>query len=202
MPSLRGPDLVVVDGLDGWFEPLARSHALVRSELIAITRPAILKSVDFSSRAKIGVHVRLGDFATSYKSDRPAQYFNTRIDLAWYADVVVQIRKAVGPLPLEIYSDGQDDELKPLLQLPSASRVNTGTSLGDMLSLSSAGVIIGSRSSFSMWAAFLANGISFWYPGKETQIFASGSQEFVVERPETYDMPAQRIVDSIAAHGS
>jgi hypothetical protein len=59
--------------------------------------------------------------------------------------------------PVVVCSDGTDDELQPLLALPGVVRSRSANALDDLRVLSRASLIVGSRSTFSAWGAFLGD---------------------------------------------
>jgi hypothetical protein len=160
--------IIVFEEREGLFNPILNEHALVRDELISITRPEHLKGLLAARDDSIAVHVRLGDFAIpeSGESQIRSGAPNLRIPLAWYRNVIAACRRALGyEVSVRIFSDGSDEELRPLLDTPGVRRASFGTSIGDLLALSAAPLFIASGSTFSMWASYLGRMPVIWYPG-------------------------------------
>lgn len=116
---------------------------------------------------KVGMHVRLGDISG-----------HQRHPISWYIDAVDFLRSIAGNVPVSVFSDGSDQELSPILQLPNMRLVRTGSAISDLLALSSCQFLIGNGcSSFSAWAAYLGQmptftrlGNSFsWFDLQNTQ---------------------------------
>lgn len=117
----------------------------------------------------IAVHVRCGDFRIPpaavaerlAETGLPPQF---RLPL----DVVVSAVRdalAVAPGPVRVYSDGTDQELAPLLDVPGVERSSGRPAVTEMLEMAQARILIGTpHSSFSMWAAFLGQPLYVGFP--------------------------------------
>lgn len=161
--------IVVFEEREGLFGPILDQHALVRDELISITRPEHLKGLLAARDNSIAVHVRLGDFAVPENGDRQIRSGdpNLRIPLGWYGNMIAACRRALGyEVGVRIFSDGSEAEVRPLLNIPGVRRASFGTSIGDLLALSAAPLLIASGSTFSMWASYLGRMPVIWYPGQ------------------------------------
>ena len=92
------------------------------------------------------------------------------LPIEWYIQVLEAVRRHTGHAHrARVFSDGTEAELAPLLSLPGVQRVEYGSSIADMLALSRARLLIASGSTFSMWASFLHQAPTVWYPGKWQQ---------------------------------
>lgn len=129
------------------FEKILYDHELVRTELLAITRERHKKGLRSDFRHSISVHVRLGDFRVE----------SLQTPIEWFAGAIRVVRETLGcDLPVHIFSDGSDEELRPLLGIPGTARLGFGSSISDILALSSANILIATGgSTFSKWAAYL-----------------------------------------------
>ena len=138
----------------------------------------------------IGVHVRLGDFASTATSQLSQGMINSRLPFEWYEQCICAVRQKAGSdIPVRIFSDGRDDELMPLLALPKVGRSPTGSAITDLLTLSQVSVLIASGSTYSMWASYLGRMPVIWYPGQCRQrlYYENPSQE--IEFSGTSDLP-------------
>lgn len=166
----RPGDVVTVSGMDGLFEPLAGHNLLVAAKLHAILKPRVAEAARaLAPRSYIGLHVRLGDFAAPALAGGPApRETNTRISLAWYQAMVEAARTALGDptYPALVFSDGHDAELEPLLRMPAVRRHAAGNAASDILLLGQSRCMIASASTFSMWASYLGQPATVWYPGQ------------------------------------
>ncbi len=138
-------------------------HEQVLNELFCITRPqywpiGIPKNY-------IGIHIRMGDFPQ--KSDSGSQiYF--RQPLTWYIEALKQLRSSLNSnLTAIIFSDGSISELQTILNIENVIRSPFNTSITDLLAIAKSTVIITSRSSFSLFGAYLGQVPSVWYQGKK-----------------------------------
>jgi hypothetical protein len=157
-----GDRVVVFAGMTGLFSPLRGHAALVREALAKITLPAhqCLDEDPF-----IGVHVRLGDFQRPAGRADPGQW-NLRTPIAWYCHTVEELRRSLTGATIRVFSDGTSCELAPLLSMPGVTRAREHSALASIWSLSRATAIVGSGSTFSMWAAFLGGTPVVWPLGQ------------------------------------
>ena len=168
----------VFKGMEGLFEPLIGNSALLRDELIRITRPSALGAAPAAKRY-IAIHVRRGDFSVSEdESVLRRGGVNYRISLSWYAAALESLRKSLASaMPAFVFSDADESELQELLGLPAVLLHRTGTAVGDLLCLSRASALIASGSTFSMWGSFLGQTPSVWHPGQKRQaLLGNGDQ--------------------------
>lgn len=159
--------VVRFQGMRDHFTPLLGRHAEIRRELARITRPNYLPA-GLPAEPFLGVHIRLGDFKNPPNQAALAGgEWNYRIDLHWYAHAIRAVRNAIGEECLALVcSDGEESELGPVLSLPNAAIHRSGSAIGDLLSLSAARILVASGSSFSMWASFLGQIPTVWFPGQ------------------------------------
>lgn len=106
----------------------------------------------------IAVHVRLGDFATGSGND------NVRIPLGWYAEAIELAKHTINVATprIAIFSDGTPDELAELHQRYSMTPDPGRNALTSMRNISRARILVASRSTFSMWGAFLGGIPAIW----------------------------------------
>lgn len=138
-------EVVVESGLKGYFADLIDSHQEVRQYLDSIILPEAISLVPENLSRKIAVHIRLGDYMPPYI---------TPVD--WYAKVILSMQaKIARPLEFLVFSDGTDEQLRPVLSLPGVQRAFYGNALADIIAISRCGFLIGSDSTFSGWGAYL-----------------------------------------------
>ena len=166
--------VVVFRGLRDFFTPLTGWNVELRRELERIAKPELLDR-QTSQVSFVGVHVRRGDFVDlggvgSYQDQR-----NIRLPIEWYVAGIRALRQHVpSTLQFLVFSDGSDRELSPLLSEAAVRRYPNRNALSDLLVLASARVIIASGSSYSMWASFLGQAPTIWFPGQRRQ-FVTGN---------------------------
>lgn len=154
-------------GISPYFESLLPYQGFIRDELVRISRKSMIPmrpNFDF-----IGVHIRMGDFIRTDNDTevlRNAGALNYRIPLYWYSNAIDQLRSQLkSDIKVLIFSDGRADELDELLSKKNTELVKGNGALTDMFFLSYSNVVIASGSTFSMWAVFLGQMPSIWFPG-------------------------------------
>lgn len=146
----------------------------LRRSLVEITRPQYLPQV--TPTPHVALHVRMGDFSSNPSREAlRTGAKNSRIPIEWYVEMLNGLRRALGPVPAKLYSDGNDADLAPLLALPGVIRPAKAPSVTDLLGLAQASAVISSGSGFSMWGAFLADSPRICFPGQRfTRVLARG----------------------------
>jgi hypothetical protein len=172
--KLPAKGIIVFREMDKLFAPILKDHELVRDELISITRPEHLKGLMAGNQRAITVHVRLGDFDdTKGEAGLRRGAFGTRSPVDWYKHAIEAVRGVLGnDTPVRIFSDGKNGELSQLLAIQGARRCSFGSSIADLLALSTSRVLIASGgSTFSMWASYLGRMPVIWYPGQLRPVY-------------------------------
>lgn len=159
--------VVCFKGMDGLFDDLMPYREYVREQLWDITSSQYKKSYNEEFGEAICIHVRLGDFKAA-SQDACGGETNTRITMSWYVEILKRLRKLEGceDKVAYVFSDGEDEELSALLSLSNVKRVRLENALTELWALSSGRFLIASGSTFSMWACFLGNMDTYWYPGQ------------------------------------
>jgi hypothetical protein len=157
------------------FEFLWPHRALIQRRFAEMLRPDALRSVQRLAGLRFACHVRLGDFCATRDPAALAQV-NARLPFAWYAAQIEKVTAAWPGVPIEIFSDGTDAELSPLLSRTGVTRANYGSPLADLVAMSRSQLLICSGSTFTAWAAFLGECATIWFPGKLNSFF--GKQRF------------------------
>jgi len=158
------PRMFVFRGMDQLFAPIREQHDLVRSSLLAITRPAHRPPPPVEPF--LAVHVRLGDFAPADEARTRKGDWSHRVDLAWYAEAITRLRRVVPSVRVELFSDGSDAELARLLALPGVVRAVETSAMASLWRMSQAAGLVASGSSFSMWAGYLGRMPVVWPVGQ------------------------------------
>lgn len=153
-PVRRFCQVIETCGMGDRFRSLTGHNKLVAQKFYDMLADAVRNAVSALPEKYVSVHVRLGDFGAPASTLGVSS--NTRMPLTWYIDQILQAKQRHGDkIPIFIFSDGTNDELAELLQIPGVSRVSCGSPAGDIYALSRSTYLIGSASSFSMWAAYL-----------------------------------------------
>lgn len=126
------------------FAPILEEVELVRESLLKTVYAKNLESVkayDFTKT--IAVHIRYGDYTTE------------RLDGRWYKSLILQIHEKSPEYSFLVFSDGKDEELKDICELPFVKRHYFGSSISDLFAISSCCALIGSHSTFTDWGGYL-----------------------------------------------
>jgi len=168
----------VFSGMDSLFEPFQHQHAFVRSELLKLINPFHIKKANMFAVNSVAIHIRMGDFRIPKNEDVLRQGgWNYRLPIKWYKSVISKIM-SVSNIPIYIFSDVDDAEIKDILEIENCRRAFFGSSISDMLALSNAKVLVSSGSTFSMWSSFLGQIPTIWFPGQMRQKLISDSSIF------------------------
>lgn len=129
--------IIIYTGMKGSFHPFLNEYEYIKADLIKNLKKGNRKWMEYDFNDSINVHIRLGDFAMmTQKNITSDQYSNVRIPIKWYVDIIKQIMEALDhKIKINLFSDGTDEELEPLLVLPNVERITFGTSISDMLAL-------------------------------------------------------------------
>ena len=144
------------------FDGLYDFRDLIRAKFQNIIRDDKHNNINWGNGEFIAIHIRLGDFKIETDINVIKKGgVNMRIPMSWYIGVIKSLKRAYGDMPVYVFSDGKDSDLKELTD--NGVKIYRGeTDLDDLLKLSEASILVGSRSTFSYWAAFLGNMKSIW----------------------------------------
>lgn len=159
----------IFSDMDELFEPFKHEHNFVKSELLKIINPYHINKANGFDNNSVAIHIRMGDFETPkdetiLRSGR----WGYRLPIKWYKSIIEKIRE-VSNIPIYIFSDANNEDLQEILELENCKRVHFGSAISDMLGLSNAKILISSASTFSMWASFLGQHPTIWFPGQMRQ---------------------------------
>ena len=184
-------DVKYFSGIQDLFSPFIKEHDFIKSELLKIVNPYYINKVNSIHQDFIAVHIRMGDFLHTDNEDKlRSGVWNHRIPLRWYKSIINKIKKETD-ISIYVFSDACDNDLKSILDLENCKRVYFGSAIGDMLALSNASLLVASASTFSMWASFLGQTPTIWFPGQmrqrvvnEIKVF-EGEVDYNEELPES-----------------
>jgi Glycosyl transferase family 11 len=165
-----GPGHVVeTSGLGRLFVELIGHQAFLREELMAMLAHNRVLELEksYGSTKAIAVHVRYGDFSAVDLQVSKSGGANRRQPIEWYVSAVETVRWHLGGETLvNVFSDAKAEELAPLTALPGVRRVQGNSAMEDILLISGHRVLVASGSTFSMWASFLGQVPTMWFPGQ------------------------------------
>lgn len=172
--------VILYDTFEMNFNGLVEYRDMLVSTIIDHLKNKNSFAKDFVADDAVNVHVRLGDFISNEKELNSGAN-NTKIPIDWYVETIEKIRKLVGNVHINVFSDGTDEEIEKLLELDNVERVNFGNSISDIIALSKSPLMISSGSSFSMWARFIGLSSCIAYPKQIKDRFLSDDEGFEVE---------------------
>lgn len=152
---LRRRRLVTMEGMADKFSDLGCPGPWYRGVLEQAARTGVISPPESRPGRYIAFHVRLGDFAPPSADHTVHDRNNVSTPMGWYESVLLEIRKRDAEIPVLVSSDGGDHELNSLLAVAGVRRSQGANALDDMMVLADAAGIVGSRSTFSAWGAFL-----------------------------------------------
>ena len=183
----------VFSEMNDLFQPFRNEQDFVKSELLKIINPYHLtRSRKFNSNS-IAIHIRMGDFAIP-KNEKVLRNgaWNFRLPIKWYVSIIEKIQKE-SDLPIYIFSDSNDYEIKEILAYDNCNRVYFGSAISDLLALSTCKVLISSASTFSMWASYIGQMPTIWFPGQMRQKLLLENSKFEGEVDYDDDLPVSII---------
>jgi len=153
--------VVIHNGLGNFFHDINKSELLIKNWLLSNT---LEKPVN--NKGKIAVHIRRGDFNKNNLSQ-----FSHQIPTQWYIDVVDRLLSEVDR-KIILYSDSEISNDWSTF----GSRVKLSENISacsNILSMSTADVLVGSRSTFSLWSYFLSKQKTFFPKGLDLKKYLS-----------------------------
>ena len=179
--------------MDSLFEPFKNDHVFVKSELLNIMNPHhVKKAMEFNNNS-IAIHIRMGDFQVPENEQILRKgAWSYRLPMEWYVSIIKKIR-LTSDMPIYIFSDAADKELQAVLAINNCKRVYSGSAISDLIALSRCKVLVSSASTFSMWASFLGQMPTIWFPGQMQQKLISSADIFEGEIDYTDNLPTALI---------
>lgn len=170
--------LVTVSGMAGLFDELLGQDAVLHEALYSMLRAPVTgyacgadwlatRSRELQCERAVAVHVRFGDFLPADESDSQRGGANRRQPIGWYVAAVRSLQARTGVAwRFHVFSDASTAELGELLALRGVHRIQAASAAHDLLLMARHRALIASGSTFSMWASFLGQLPTLWYPGQ------------------------------------
>ena len=143
-------------GLGHFFHDIVGQRELIARWLTEnISQPFVGEPFD------IGIHVRLGDFAIV---DPSASREGIQQPMEWYRAAFKEAGRLIGARApsVVLFTDGEPSTVQRALGVGPVVTDNSNNALMAILRLSQARVLIASRSTFSIWAAYLGGMPAVW----------------------------------------
>ena len=155
--------------MDALFEPFKHEHNFVKTELLKIINPYHIEKASNFNTQSVALHIRMGDFQVPENEQILREgAWNYRLPIKWHISIIKKIR-LISDLPIYIFSDATDNELQDILAMSNCKRAYFGSAISDMIALSRCKVLVSSASTFCMWASFLGQMTTIWFPGQMRQ---------------------------------
>ena len=165
--NVKDGQIVIFEKYVGTIEPFRQESDLIRTNLLNNMRDRDFLHSKLLDQPHIAAHIRLGDFQRATESELASGKENCSTPVSWYAKMIKKLRAEHNDEKLVlVYSDGTDEELQEVLELPNVQRVFWGNALKDMVAMSKADLLLASGSTFSLWARFLGRLDAIAYPGQ------------------------------------
>mgnify|MGYP001041332468 CR=1 FL=1 len=179
--------------MDALFEPFKHDHNFVKTELLKIINPYHIEKAEEFNPNSVALHIRMGDFEEPENEQLLRDgAWSYRLPLKWYIAIIDKIRLKSN-LPIYIFSDATDKELEEILAFDNCKRAYFGSAISDMIALSRCKILVSSASTFSMWASFLGQMPTIWFPGQMRQKLISNPSIFEGEIDYTDKLPTTLI---------
>jgi hypothetical protein len=179
--------------MDALFEPFKHEHNFVKTELLKIINPYHIEKAEEFNPNSVALHIRMGDFEEPENEQLLRDgAWNYRLPLKWYIAIIEKIRLKSN-LPIYIFSDATNKELEEILAFDNCKRAYFGSAISDMIALSRCKLLVSSASTFSMWASFLGQIPTIWFPGQMRQKLISNPSIFEGEIDYTDKLPTTLI---------
>lgn len=161
------PRVIEFKGMLNQANDILNEYELVKNELTKMTQSKHLRAIDAFTGKGITLHIRLGDFSIPASEDEIRRgRTNCRLPLAWYISMIEKFRGIYSAdFPVNVFSDGSDDDLQEVLKLPNVTRHYYGSAIADILAIAKSDIFIASNSTFSLWASYLGRMPTIWFPG-------------------------------------
>ena len=149
---------VKYSGLKNYFHDLSGYEGIIKEYLLARRRAPRISKKPYD----IAVHIRLGDFA-AYTPNAKSESMRQPMD--WY-DAALRLgckTWSIADPKIVIFSDApDDDDVKRFAESWSAEIDQSANALEAIMYLGQAKGLVASRSTFSMWGAFLSGCPAIW----------------------------------------
>lgn len=149
-----------------YFAGLKPHRQIIRERIMYMVSNRTRARLDIQPRPCISIHVRMGDFRNLRAEEDFAQVGLVRTPLVYFINLILGIRQVAGKeLPVTIFSDGEADELAPLLTISNVHRADRNPDIVDLLLMAQSQLIVCSAgSTFSYWAGFLSEAPVLLHP--------------------------------------
>jgi hypothetical protein len=149
------------DNMYDFFKENIINRDLIRLGIKSLLVEKVQTKIASLKNPTIGVHIRRGDY-NLHAGKTKDEYF---------IQVINEIRRTANEnLPVTIFTDGTEAEMKPFLQLGNVELAEEKEDILDIFELSNSKIcILSYYSSFSFWSGFLCTNRVIIHPKEEVQ---------------------------------
>lgn len=202
----RRPWIVEFSGLADLFAPLGGQALFVREKLWRMTDPDLRPEGPEANERFVALHVRRGDLTRQGFSPEELRGVLQFTPLSWFQGMVRALQRveALSALPILVFTDGDFDEVRPLLELRGVSRPPKQAAISDLWRMGQAALLFASGfSTFGMWASFLGGMPTIYAPGKIQQLLQRGRNPGLeLELHEGAELPEEIVAAVVRRTGS
>lgn len=148
--------VICYQGLGRQFHDIRGQSSVVKDYLKKISQYPLL-----DMHYDVAIHVRLGDFAPPRSG---VKLQNTQIPLEWYGMALNEAKRLLKKKHVRgvLFSDGDPQKVIEQLRLEGFEPEPLGNALSSIFTMSQARLLIGSRSTFSLWGQYLGESMAIW----------------------------------------
>ena len=164
--------LVVFRGDGDLFVSLRGENAFLLDNLRRMTKRKWIEQAA-EPEYVLGVNIRLGrDFSVPVSEQDMQNRGLILTPIEWFVKAIEEVQKRIGQVSCLLVSDGSQEALRPILELPNVRFFGGSSAISDLLCLAKCSALIGTGgSSFTAWAAYLANAPVLTHAGQSLQWF-------------------------------
>jgi hypothetical protein len=181
-------------GLGTYFKPLLNDYSFIRERLWEMTVPRLRDDGGQYGGRYVAIHVRRGDITRMGWSAERLTARPIYTPMEWFCEAAAKLRRQLSDpsFPIVIFTDGSEEEVRPLLQLRNVHVKVPQQAITDLWALSHARLLIATGySTFSMWASYLGGMPTIYAPGKIQERVQQGRLGALeIELPTSDDIPA------------
>ena len=179
------------------FSDLCSHNILISHEISKLVKQRHLNSIKNFSGKGVVVHIRMGDFKNEdNETSLRKGVWNKRIPLLWYKSIINKLTFINNKIKIYVFSDADDHDLQEILDIKNVQRSYFGSAISDLLALSKGKILVASASTFSMWASFLGQNHTIWFPGQMRSQMIENKNIFEGE-VDYNDALSQKIIDYV-----
>lgn len=185
LQSAPDNSVVIYDNFKMKFDELIKYRDFIYDDIIKNLHDRNRDVLGSDLKSTVAVHIRLGDFKPFNEEDIKNGKNNIQINVSWYSKVINQINEATNfKYNFLVFSDGEEEELKEVLNVPNVTLSKKRNIIEDILLMSKSEFLIASGSSTSLWARFLGELSSLTFTNQLKEKGLSKPDGFEIEAGE------------------